>query len=207
MLLWLVNRFFISFLLSYLLSFFLSFFLSLYVSVIVLQCPLKRPFCWNDVWWNQHFGAQLACNKFLKIFNAHLLGIVSWWNFGLEYVWIFIHIHISYILLGGEGKEVPVHTMKLYDLYFVQNISHCDKISIWPGHAACMEDRRGVCRVLVRRLDGKRQLGTHMWERPTRCTLFFIICFTLIILLFQTSKCLLSGEALYKQLTAFHCAP
>jgi hypothetical protein len=79
-------------------------------------------------------------------------------------VCVNIHTHAlkSYILLGGEGKEDHVHTMKLYDLYFLPNISHCDKISIWPGHTACMGDRRGVCRVLVRRLDGKRQLGTHI---------------------------------------------
>jgi hypothetical protein len=83
--------------------------------------------------------------------------------------WIRIRVNIhthalkSYILLGGEGKEVPVQAMKLYDLYFLPNISLVIKSrKSWAGHAERMEDRRGVCRVLVRRLDGKRPLGTHM---------------------------------------------
>jgi hypothetical protein len=36
----------------------------------------------------------------------------------------------------------------------------------WAAHAACMGDIRGVYRVLVGRLDGKRPLGTprRRWE-------------------------------------------
>jgi len=36
----------------------------------------------------------------------------------------------------------------------------------WAGHVARMGDRRGVCRVLVGKPEGKRQLGRHSsrWE-------------------------------------------
>jgi hypothetical protein len=63
-------------------------------------------------------------NRILKTCNAHLVGIFSWWNFELEYFWIFTHMLFrSYILVGGESKEVSVHATKLYDLYFLPNIS------------------------------------------------------------------------------------
>jgi hypothetical protein len=31
----------------------------------------------------------------------------------------------------------------------------------WAGHVACMGDRRGVCRVLVGKPEGKKLLGKH----------------------------------------------
>jgi hypothetical protein len=64
----------------------------------------------------------------------------------------------SYILVGGEGKEVPVHATKLYELFFLTNISWMIKSRrrSWTGHITHMGDRRGVCRVLVWRLDRKR---------------------------------------------------
>ena len=36
----------------------------------------------------------------------------------------------------------------------------------WAGHVARMGERRGVCRVLVRKLEGKRPLGRprRRWE-------------------------------------------
>jgi len=66
-------------------------------------------------------------------------------------------LFISYILVGGEGKEVPVYATKLYGLYFLSNISWVIKSRrSWLGHVAHMGDRKGVCRVLVGRLDEKR---------------------------------------------------
>jgi len=64
----------------------------------------------------------------------------------------------SHILVGGEGKEVPIHATKLYDLYFLPNISWEIKSRrrSWVGHVAHMGDGRGVCRVLVGRFDRKR---------------------------------------------------
>jgi len=29
----------------------------------------------------------------------------------------------------------------------------------WAGHVACMEERRGACRILVEKPEGKRPLG------------------------------------------------
>jgi len=36
----------------------------------------------------------------------------------------------------------------------------------WAGHVACLGKRRGVCRVLVGKLEGKRPPGRprHRWE-------------------------------------------
>jgi len=64
----------------------------------------------------------------------------------------------SYILVGGEGKEVPVCATKLYDLYFLPNISWViqSRRRSWAGHVVHMGNRRGVCRVLVGRREGKR---------------------------------------------------
>jgi hypothetical protein len=64
----------------------------------------------------------------------------------------------SYTLVGGEGKEVPVYATKLYDLYFLPYISWVtqSRRRSWTGHVVHIEDRRGVCRVLVGGLEGKR---------------------------------------------------
>jgi len=35
------------------------------------------------------------------------------------------------------------------------------RIIEWAGHVACMGERRGVCRVLVGKPEGKRPLGRH----------------------------------------------
>ena len=36
----------------------------------------------------------------------------------------------------------------------------------WTGHVACMEERRGIYRVLLGKLEGKKSLGRprHKWE-------------------------------------------
>jgi len=36
----------------------------------------------------------------------------------------------------------------------------------WAGHVACMEERRGIYRILVGKPEGKRPLGRHRlrWE-------------------------------------------
>ena len=36
----------------------------------------------------------------------------------------------------------------------------------WTGHVACIGERRGLCRVLVGKPEGKRPLGIHRrrWE-------------------------------------------
>jgi hypothetical protein len=63
----------------------------------------------------------------------------------------------SYVLVGGESKEVPVYTTKLYGLYFLPNMRWVIKSRrSWAGHVVHKGDRKGVCRVLVGKLDEKR---------------------------------------------------
>ena len=66
----------------------------------------------------------------------------------------------------GEWKKL--HNEELSDLYFLPNIVRVVKSRgmIWAAHGACMGERRGVHRVLVGKLEGKRPLGRprRRWE-------------------------------------------
>jgi hypothetical protein len=57
---------------------------------------------------------------------------------------------------------------ELHSLYSSPNIVRAIKSRRmrWAGHVACMEEGRGVYKVLVWRLEGKRQLGRPRcrWE-------------------------------------------
>jgi hypothetical protein len=61
-----------------------------------------------------------------------------------------------------------LHNEKLYDLYCSPNIVRVIKSRRvrWAGHLAHMGERRGVYRVLVGKLEGKRSLGRPRcrWE-------------------------------------------
>jgi hypothetical protein len=48
----------------------------------------------------------------------------------------------------------------------------------WTGHAVRMEDRRGTCRVLVGRCDGRRPLGMRKltWENDIKMDLQEVGC-------------------------------
>jgi len=48
----------------------------------------------------------------------------------------------------------------------------------WAGHVACMGDGRSAYRVLVRRPDGKRPLGScrHRWEDNIKMDLQRLRC-------------------------------
>jgi hypothetical protein len=63
----------------------------------------------------------------------------------------------------GEWRKL--HNEELNDLYSLSNIVRVVKSRRmrWAGHVACMEEKRGVHRVLVRKPEGKRPLG-----RPRR---------------------------------------
>jgi len=66
----------------------------------------------------------------------------------------------------GEWRKL--HNEELNDLYSSSNIVRVIKWRgmRWVGHVACMGESRGVCRVLVRKPEGKRPLGRprHRWE-------------------------------------------
>jgi hypothetical protein len=67
-----------------------------------------------------------------------------------------------------DGSWRKLHNDELHDLYSLPNIVMVIKSRRmrWAGHVACMEEGRGVYRVLVGRPEGKRPLGRprHMWE-------------------------------------------
>jgi len=59
------------------------------------------------------------------------------------------------------------HNEELNDLYYSPNIVRVIKSRRmrWAGHVACMDEERGMYRVLVGKLEGKRPLGRpkHKW--------------------------------------------
>jgi len=65
-----------------------------------------------------------------------------------------------------------IHNEELNDLYPSPNIIQVTKSRRmrWVGHVACMEEKRGVYRVLVGRPEGKRPLGRlrRRWEDNTK---------------------------------------
>jgi hypothetical protein len=61
-----------------------------------------------------------------------------------------------------------LHNEELYVLYTSRNIIWVLKSRRlrWAGHVTCMGERRGVCRVLVGKPEGRRHLERprHKWE-------------------------------------------
>ena len=65
----------------------------------------------------------------------------------------------------ATGEWRKLHNEELNDLYCSPNIVQlikCRRMR-WAGHVTCIEERKGVYRVLVWKREGKRQLG-----RPRR---------------------------------------
>ena len=65
----------------------------------------------------------------------------------------------------GEWRKL--HNEELSDLYLPNIVQVVKSRRMrWAGHVACMGDGRGVHRVLVGKLEGKRPLGRpiHRWE-------------------------------------------
>jgi len=61
-----------------------------------------------------------------------------------------------------------LHTEELNDLYFLPNIIQAIKLRrmTWVGYAACKEERRGACRVVVVKPEEQTPLGKprRRWE-------------------------------------------
>ena len=73
---------------------------------------------------------------------------------------------IVYIIFGSRRDEVTgqwrrLHSEKLNDVYSSPNIVRVikSKRMRWAGHVACMNEERGVYRVLVGKPEGRRPLG------------------------------------------------
>ena len=78
----------------------------------------------------------------------------------------------------GEWKKI--HNEELVDLYCSHNIVRVIKSRRmrWAGHVARIGERRGVCRVLVGKPEGKRPLGRprRRWENNIKMDLQEVGC-------------------------------
>jgi hypothetical protein len=88
-------------------------------------------------------------------------------------------------IFGPKRDEVTrdcrkVRNEELNVLYSSPNIVRVIKSRRmrWAGHAACMGEKRGVCRVLVGKYEGKRLLGRprHSWEEIIKMDLQEVRC-------------------------------
>ena len=73
-----------------------------------------------------------------------------------------------------------LHNEELSDLYCSPNIVRmikCRRMR-WVGHVARMGEKRGVYRVLVGKLEGKRPIGRprHKWEDNIKMSLQDVKC-------------------------------
>jgi hypothetical protein len=68
---------------------------------------------------------------------------------------------------GVTGEWRRLHKEELNDLYSSPNIVQVNKLRRmrWVGHVARMGERRGACRILVGRPEGRRPLGRHRRSR------------------------------------------
>ena len=88
-------------------------------------------------------------------------------------------------IFGPKRDEVTGEWRKLYneelnDLYCSPNIVQVLKSRRmrWAGHVAHMGERRGICRILVGKPQGKRPLGRprHRWEDSIKMDLQKVGC-------------------------------
>jgi hypothetical protein len=87
---------------------------------------------------------------------------------------------MNLILLMSIQASVVLHNVELNDLYCSPNIVRVIKSRRMrcAGHVARMEERRGVYRVLVGKLEGKRPLGRprRRWEDNIKMDLQEVGC-------------------------------
>jgi hypothetical protein len=78
-----------------------------------------------------------------------------------------------------KGEWRKLHNEELQDLYSSPNIEQAIKLRMrWAGHVARMGEERGVYRVLVGKLEGKRPPSRprHRWEDNIRMDLQEVGC-------------------------------
>ena len=80
--------------------------------------------------------------------------------------------------MTGEWRKL--HNEELNDLYSSPSIVRVIKSRRmrWAGHVACMEERRGVHKVLVGKLEGNRSLGRprRRWDDNIKMDLQEVRC-------------------------------
>jgi hypothetical protein len=78
---------------------------------------------------------------------------------------------------GVTGEWRKLHNEEINDLYASPNIVRVIK-SRWAGHIVCMEQRRGVYRVLVGKAEGEKPLGRprHSYEDNIKMDLHEVGC-------------------------------
>ena len=80
---------------------------------------------------------------------------------------------------GVTRQWRKLHNEELNDLYSSHNIVWVIKSRMrWAGHVACMEEGRGVHKVLVGKPEGKRPLGRprRRWEDNIKMDLQEVVC-------------------------------
>jgi len=135
----------------------------------------------------EYFVFQFAIQKFnVKMYRTIILPVVlcgcETWSLTLweERRLRVLENSVLRRIFGPERDEVTGEWRKLRkgelnDLYFSPSIVRVIKLRRmrWVGHVACMGERRGVYRVLVRKPEGKRQLGKprRRWEENIKLNL------------------------------------
>jgi hypothetical protein len=75
----------------------------------------------------------------------------------------------------GEWKRL--HNEELYDLYVLRNIIRVIKSRRmrWAGNVGLVEEKRGACRILKGKPEGKKPLGRprRKWEENMKMDFFF----------------------------------
>ena len=118
------------------------------------------------------FAVQKSKHKMCRIIISHvvLYGCETWSLTVREERRLVVFENRVLRVFGPKRDEVTgewrkLHNEELNDLYSTPNIFRVIKSRRmrWVGHVERMEDRRGLCRVLVGKPEGKRPLG-----RPRR---------------------------------------
>jgi hypothetical protein len=131
------------------------------------------------------FGAESSFFQFtikklkIKIYRAIILPVVLYgcetWSStlsGERRLRVFENRVLRRIFVPRRDKATgewrKLHNVELNDLYCSPNIVRVIKLIriLWAGHVARTGDRRGIFRVLVGKLEGKRPLGRPRlrWE-------------------------------------------
>ena len=143
----------------------------------------RSPVVWHFYRCPNHFYhcVNIFPQFFVSILDTFCTGTVLSWSLSTLYCSYLFSIRIFGPTRGEvTGEWRKLHNEELNDLYSSPNIVRVIKSRRmrWAGHVARMRERRGVCRVLVGKSDGRRPLGRprHRWENNTKMDLQEVGC-------------------------------